>query len=195
MVAHEALLHDVDALARLERQRTFCSTSRMATPSRCSTSMIWRICDTIRGISPSVGSSSRMILGSSIMARAIASICCSHPKACRRPGCAARRARGVGEHRVEQRRLPLFGDAVAVEPGAQVLHNREQAEDAPVLRHIADAEAGKLVRGQAGDGIAVEQHTAWLGCTRPMMVLSVVDLPTPFAAEQAHHFARLHVER
>ena len=54
----------------------------------------------------------------------------------------------------------LFGDAVAVEPGAQVLHHRKQAEDAPVLRHVADAEPGQLVRGQAGDGIAVEQHPA-----------------------------------
>ena len=41
--------------------------------------MISRICETMRGISPSVGSSSRMIFGSSIMARAMASICCSPP--------------------------------------------------------------------------------------------------------------------
>ena len=42
--------------------------------------MISRIWATIRGMSPSVGSSSRMILGSSIMARAMASICCSPPE-------------------------------------------------------------------------------------------------------------------
>src|SRR5256886_13111690 len=59
---------------------TFCSTSRIATPSRCSTSMICRICETMRGMSPSVGSSSRMIFGSSIIARAMASICCSPPE-------------------------------------------------------------------------------------------------------------------
>src|SRR6266540_1404914 len=53
----------------------------MATPSRWSTSMISRIAETIRGMRPSVGSSSRMILGSSIMARAMASICCSPPEA------------------------------------------------------------------------------------------------------------------
>ena len=41
--------------------------------------MISRICPTMRGIRPSVGSSSRMIFGSSIMARAMASICCSPP--------------------------------------------------------------------------------------------------------------------
>src|ERR1043166_8673997 len=41
--------------------------------------MMCRICDTMRGIRPSVGSSSRMIFGSSIIARAIASICCSPP--------------------------------------------------------------------------------------------------------------------
>ena len=79
VVPDHALLHDVDALAASSVSGTFCSTSRIATPSRCSTSMISRICDTMRGISPSVGSSSRMIFGSSIIARAIASICCSPP--------------------------------------------------------------------------------------------------------------------
>src|SRR5256885_166848 len=42
--------------------------------------MICRIWETMRGIRPSVGSSSRMILGSSIIARAMASICCSPPE-------------------------------------------------------------------------------------------------------------------
>src|SRR6266496_4091044 len=59
---------------------TFCSTSSTATPSRRSTSMISRICDTMRGISPSVGSSSRMIFGSSIIARAIARAMMLEPK-------------------------------------------------------------------------------------------------------------------
>src|SRR5260370_286102 len=58
---------------------TFCSTRSTATWSPRSTSMICRICDTMRGIKPSVGSSSSMIFGSSIIARAIASICCSQP--------------------------------------------------------------------------------------------------------------------
>src|SRR5882672_5037903 len=58
---------------------TFCSTSRMATPSLWRTSMISRMCATMRGMRPSVGSSSRMMRGSSIMARAMASICCSPP--------------------------------------------------------------------------------------------------------------------
>ena len=69
-----------------------------------------------------------------------------------------RQHREIGEHLVEQRAALVLGNAVAVEAGAQVLHHREQAEDAAVLRHIADAEAGELVRRQAGDRVAVEQH-------------------------------------
>jgi hypothetical protein len=100
----------------------------------------------------------------------------------------------VGEHLVEQCRPALLGDAVAVEPGAQVLHHGEQAEDAPVLRHIADAEAGKLVGGQAGDGIAVEQHAAVARLHQAHDGLERGRLADAVTAEQAHHFTRLHVQ-
>ncbi len=53
--------------------------------------MISAIWPTMRGISPSVGSSSRMILGSSIIARAMASICCSPPDSVP-PACSRRSA-------------------------------------------------------------------------------------------------------
>ena len=56
--------------------------------------MISRIWPTMRGIRPSVGSSRRMIFGSSIMARAMASICCSPPDSVP-PGLAA----PLGQHR------------------------------------------------------------------------------------------------
>src|SRR5262249_59868982 len=77
---HRAFLNDVDALARSRRERHVLlhQQDRHAFPS--STSMIWWIWETMRGISPSVGSSSRMILGPSIIARAMASICCSPPE-------------------------------------------------------------------------------------------------------------------
>ena len=58
--------------------------------------MISRICETMRGISPSVGSSSRMILGSSIIARAIASICCSPPESV--PPAWLRRSASTGKY-------------------------------------------------------------------------------------------------
>src|SRR6185437_4822660 len=67
MVAHLALLHDVNALAGFERERHVLLDEKNGDAV------------TMRGISPSVGSSSRMIFGSSIIARAIASICCSPP--------------------------------------------------------------------------------------------------------------------
>ena len=66
--------------------------------------MMLRICETMRGIRPSVGSSSRMIFGSSIMARAMASICCSPPESVPPAWCAPfGEHRKEGEHLVEQR--------------------------------------------------------------------------------------------
>src|SRR5215472_7785418 len=107
---------------------TFCSTNRIATPSRCSTSTISLICETMRGMRPSVGSSSRTILGSSIMALAMASICCSPP------------------------------DSVPVEAGAQILHHGEKLEDAPVLGNVGDTHACHLMGGQTGDRLSLKQH-------------------------------------
>jgi hypothetical protein len=102
---------------------------------------------------------------------------------------ARQRAAGLaapfGEHRkegedfVEQGLAPLFGDAAAVEAGAQIFHDRQQAEDAPVFRHIADAEPRQLVRRQPGDGIAVEQHRAVARLHQAHDGLERGALPTP----------------
>ncbi len=77
-------------------------------------------------------------------------------------------------------RFAVVGDAVAVETGAQVFHHRQQPEDAPVFRHIADAHARQLVRRQAGDVSAFERDLA-PACagTSPMIDFKVVLLPTP----------------
>src|SRR5438105_2183732 len=47
--------------------------------------------------------------------------------------------REVGEHLVEQLLLARLGDAGAVKTGAQVFHHRQQAENAAILRHLGDA--------------------------------------------------------
>src|SRR5499427_7845579 len=52
----------------------------------------------------------------------------------------------VGEGLVEQFLLSRFGHAVAVEPGAEILHHRQQAEDPPVLGHVAYSEPRQFVR-------------------------------------------------
>ena len=54
---------------------------------------------------------------------------------------------------------------------------------------------GELVRRQAGNRLALEQHLPWLGLTRPMMVLSVVLLPTPLRPSRPDHLARADHER
>ena len=100
-----------------------------------------------------------------------------------------RQNRKIDEHLVEQRLAPVLGDAMAVEAGAQVLHDREQAEDAAVFRHVTDAEAGEPVRRQAGDGIAVEHHGA---VARPHQAHDGFQrraFADAVAAEQADHFA------
>jgi hypothetical protein len=51
------------------------------------------------------------------------------------------------------------------------------------------------VRGQAGDGIAVEQHTAVAWLHQAHDGLERGRLADAVPAEQAHHFAPLHVER
>src|SRR5262249_11461457 len=63
----------------------------------------------------------------------------------------------------EQLLLALVGDARPVEAGAQVLHHGQQAKDAAVLGHGADAELGGLVRGHAGDGPRSERGRAAAG--------------------------------
>ena len=89
----------------------------------------------------------------------------------------------------------VLGHAVAVEPGAQVFHHREQAEDAAVLRHVADAEPRQLVRRQAGDGVAVEQHRAVARLHQAHDGLERRAFADAVAAEQADHLAGADGER
>ena len=106
-----------------------------------------------------------------------------------------RQDRKVGEHLVEQRPALVLGDAVAVETGAQVFHHREQPEDAAVLRHIADAEAGELVRRQAGDGVAVEQHGAVARPNEAHDGFQRRAFADAVAAEEADHLAGTDMKR
>ena len=137
-----------------------------------------------------------MILGSSIMARAMASICCSPPDSVP-PGLVAPlgQQREVLEHLVQQLLLARLADAGAVEAGAQVLHDGEQLEDAAVLGHVGDAEPGDLVGGHAGDRLAFEQHLALARADEAHDGLERRALADAVAAEQAHHLAPPHRQR
>ena len=77
----------------------------------------------------------------------------------------------------------------------RILHDGEQAEDAPVLGHVADAEPCQLVRRQVGDRPAREQHLALLGIDQAHDGLERGALADAVAAQQAHHLAFAHVER
>src|SRR5207344_3253605 len=97
--------------------------------------------------------------------------------------------RKIREHLFEQRTFLFFHDAVAVEPGAQILHDREQAENSPVFRHIADAEARELVWRHAGDRVALEQNLAVARLHQAHDRLERRAFAHTIAAEQADHFA------
>ena len=104
--------------------------------------MISRIWLTIRGIRPSVGSSRRMIFGSSIMARAMASICCSPPD--KVPPAWWRRSASTGKlayDLLEERGPARLGHPAPVQARPEVLEHGQEAEDAAILRDPRDAEA------------------------------------------------------
>src|SRR5579883_392172 len=88
-----------------------------------------------------------------------------------------------------------LGDAGSVEPRAQVLHHRQRAEDPPVLGHVAHAEPREAVRWQAVDGPALEQDPALAGPHQAHDGLERRALADAVAAEQPHDLATVHPER
>ena len=90
----------------------------------------------------------------------------------------------VPEDRRIFRLLARVGHAGAVEPGAEIFHHREQAEDAAILRHIGDAELGDLVRRQRGDGLGPRAAPALLRVDQAHDGLERRALADAVAAEQ-----------
>ncbi len=74
----------------------FCSTSSTLVPAALISAMMSRICATMSGASPSDGSSSNRSFGDAIIARPIASICCSPPD--RYPAVLVRRSASRGNN-------------------------------------------------------------------------------------------------
>ena len=161
LVAHDALLHDVDALARLERQRHVLlhQQDRHALAvqhvddladlrDHARHQAFGRLVqqDDLGLEHHRAGDRQHLLLAARQRAAGLVAPLGQH--------------REIGEDLVEQLLLARLGHAVAIEAGAQVLHHGEQAEDAPVLGHVADAEPRQLVRRQAGDRLALEQHLA-----------------------------------
>ena len=64
----------------------------------------------------------------------------------------------------------------------EVLEDRHAREDAPALGNLDDALGGDHVSRHAADLLALDTRCVpVLGASWPEMVLSVVDLPAPFA--------------
>ena len=152
--------------------------------------MVFAICSTITGARPSEGSSSKMAQGLPISVRAMVSICCSPPDMC-----APERVAHAGQIRKQPEQLLRrpFGRTRARRLSAdlEVLHYAEIGEYAPLLGHVAQAEAGDLIGSSLLDAAAVEAdlarqrpHQADQGFQRGGFARAV-------AAQQHHDFAAL----
>jgi hypothetical protein len=137
-----------------------------------------------------------MILGSSTIARAIASICCSPP----RQGAAGLIAplfqdREVGVDLLEQRLAAGRSHPRTVEPGSQILEHGEQAEDPPLLGHPGDTEACEAVRRNALQIAPLERDPAAGAARHAHDGLERRRLADAVAPEQADDLAGAHLDR
>ncbi len=129
---------------------------RCATRSRMSLTAI--------GSMPASGSSSRMKFGCVASARAISTRRRSPPDSAMRRARAQMADRELRQERVEHRSRARSGSGSATSStGADVLLDRETAEDRGFLRQIADAEPRAAVHRQIGDVVAVEFDGAGIG--------------------------------
>jgi hypothetical protein len=138
----------------------FCSTSTMVMPDFLSSTMCSKMRATMRGASPSEGSSRIRRRGFDIMG----------------PGdrqhlllAAGQRAGDLVEPLAQHREHREIAVALAVEIAlpppheaaeAEVLGDGEVGEDAPAFRHHRHGGAHPLLRRQGGDVAAVEHHLA-----------------------------------
>ena len=134
--------------------------------------------------SPSEGSSSRMASGLPIRVRAMASIFCSPPDiaAPRRSLIAAR----VGKS-AKRRSSSQAGSCrlAAAAPDLEVFRDGQLGEDAPVLGNVAEAEPRDFDRARGRRCAGRRSARRRVRATRPMIALSVVDLPAPLRPSRA----------
>jgi hypothetical protein len=114
----------------------------------------------------------------------MASICCS-------PLC---QDGEVSVDLIEERLPPRLGHAPAVETGAQVFHDAEQAEDAAVFGHVGDAQVSEPVGRQPRDLPAVEAYAALGGADEPHDGLERRALAHAVATQQPHDLPGSHLE-
>src|ERR1700722_3020830 len=98
-------------------------------------------------------------------------------------------------HLVLQLLLSRPRDAVAIEPGAQVLDHRQQREHPAIFGHVADAEPRHPMRRQVNDRAALEQHVALAGMDEAGDRLQGRALADAVASQQPDHLAATDFER
>ena len=179
-------------MARSETSRAkcrFCSESRTETPSRFSETIARHLLDDHRRDALRRLVEQHAGRGLPISVRAIVSICCSPPDM-RPPG------RSRISPRLGKSAKSLSSASTSARPRAaagadvEVLHDGEVGEDAPVLRHVAEAEPGDAVRRQPLD--VAGRGTRSLALARPHQAhdgLHRRRLAGAVAAEQGHHLA------
>jgi hypothetical protein len=122
------------------------------------------------------------------------SICCSPPDI-RPPGRSRMRARlgnSLNSFSSVQTGTPA---RAACRPTSRFSIDRQFGEDAPLLRHIAQAEARDAIGWQALDALAGEAHFATGRRHQPHDRFHRRRLARAVAAEQRHDLARAHFER
>src|SRR6202035_333405 len=115
---------------------------------------------TIRGIKPSVGSSSRMILGSSIIARDGEHLLLTAGERAAGLVAALGQYRKIAVNFFQQLRLSRPAHAMPIEPGAEIFRDRHQGKDPQIFGTVADPEPRQPVRREMGDRLALEEHPA-----------------------------------
>ena len=101
---------------------------------------------------------------------------------------AAGRASRRGSERSRTAALGVHGRAPAARRLAadlEILGDGQIGEDAPLLRHVAETEAGDAVRRQRAMSWPSKARRSAPRATSPMMAFSVVDLPAPLRPTSA----------
>ena len=142
---------------------------------------------TTSGASPSDGSSSSSSSGLPISVRAIVSICCSPPD--RKPPCRSRSSSSLGNSSHTASIVQRPGRPAARRATSRFSQHGQLGEDAPVLRHEADAE--RAPSGTARQPVIVlplpQRSRPGVGGVSPMIERMVVVLPTPLRPSRQTH--------
>ena len=141
-------------------RRAFCSTSRTPTPVSRTRASDWNSSWASSGERPSEGSSSSRYSGADIMARPMATICCSPPLIVRAAWAKRSLRRGKRSTTMSRLRFSAWRARRAKAPSVEVLAHRQVAEDAAALRHQRDARLDDFVRRQVADFAAAERDRA-----------------------------------